>query len=357
MTKIMWVGGSTAAGAAGGESVVDRRLLAELRNYDITIQAFNPPPVGGLRKSLNLLSGKPLYRATFYSSKLVQLFQREIERTRPDIVLISWEPFDFLAEHTKLPKILLAHNVTSDSLLQIFPSSRVSQCFAHLHRKWESRIYGRDDILAVLCLSERDETLIKEISPHSATRTILPGSPQSLEATDGVVIREVLVSGTYEWYPKRRDLKRFLEELRALGGSSIPLLWDHPPPLELKHLVAPILDVPVASRTNAGIRVGLVPDRFTAGFKLKVSHYIASNCVVASYCDVSHDFLSIKDHEIFIRRIYSANQILEIFSDLEAMDHNELGSRFKDFQDACAEKFQWRRGAEVITDIVNCLRI
>lgn len=347
--RILWIGKGGGTGALGGDEVYDRKLLQCIDPQHEIIH-FVPLPVSRTKKLMNLARGVPLYRATYWSRNNTDNLHNAICSTLPDVAVISWEPFDFLAGQIELPTVLLLHNITSDAVVEVFNKTRIARAYASYVRRFERRLYNLPQISAIIALSVRDARIIKALVPNKRVEIVSPGAPPLAPMPMSVIMPEIFISGTYDWYPKRRDLAAAAVKLLSEKSSEWKVGWDHPPhasvsPLLLGQNVDP-------SKWLPSLRFGLVPDTFSSGFKLKVTYYIANNCVVLSMSDVGQDYCDLTDHGIFIRRISSFIEIQAIRTELAEMDQLELISRFEKFKLACVAKFKWKESARLLTEVL-----
>jgi hypothetical protein len=99
-------------------------------------------------------------------------------------------------------------------------------------------------------------------------------------------LAELIVSGTFEWRVKRRDIGILAKEWDRFRPD-IPIFTDPlPDSLSSKFKAGSLSSLDFST----GVRMGLVPDRFQSGFKLKCGMYIANNCVILSFVDIAVDF-------------------------------------------------------------------
>ena len=162
--------------------------------------------------------------------------------------------------------------------------------------------------------------------------------PVSHLASDAPVLREAVITGSYGWWRKRRDLKTF-----ALGPSiGAPIYAVDPVALDILGVQGRPLNDSVGWSWEAGLRFGLVTDLFLGGFKLKSLEYVAKNCVVLSLSDIRAEFKGLPHAEEFVH--YIAGGKAEVGRTIEAMcraPRAPLVARFLEFKSACMRRFQW----------------
>ena len=334
MMRILWVGKPPGEGAAGDE-IFDRRTIAALRARGHAVTPLHPRRVGRGREALNLLRGVPHYRSWFDSP--ANRAALAAAAAGHDATIVSWEPHDLL--RPPKPALLVPHNVTSRALPALYPGHPLVALLARRARGWERSCYRAGRWSAIAALSARDHAYLAGLPDPPPLLLTRPGMPPAVPlAEDAVLRRELVVSGTFGWAPKRRDLLRFAAEY----GPSPDRLPVHGEawPAEAARLLAP-LPLPEGPALAAALRLGIITDRFEAGHKLKTLAHIAGNQIVLSFADVAFDFADIPDHEVFIRRIGAAAEIAGHVAALAAMPAGELRQRFRLFQRRCAERFTW----------------
>jgi hypothetical protein len=341
----LWVGKAHDGG--GGDEIYDRKMIAALRELGSDIETLSPEPIGKFAEVLGLLRGMPYYRARYASHENSRRVGAA-SLTAP-ITVVSWEPFDRLSLSAETSAILILHNVTSDALPQMYPGHPLVRWLAERARVWETRLYRSRKIRAIVVLSERDRSVVAALAPDTPCHVVPPGMPPChLLEPRAALKRELVLSGTYDWRPKRRDVEAFaMDYIRH--GLTLPILSDGDLPAEAHRRLKPGALDPYPGRD---LRFGLVVDRFVAGHKLKVTSYIAHCCAVISYVDISSDFEDIPDADLFIRQIGHAGEIEGVMRDLEAIEPMERNIRFRRFQLACQVRFDWKASAMKLASLL-----
>lgn len=334
--RILWIGKQPTDGQAGDE-VFDRKTIAACRQRGATIDLVHPARVGRAAELINLAVGQPHYRARYasYTNRAAV-----IAASRGcDVAVCSWEPFDTLGFGLPCPTLLILHNVTSRSLPQMFPSNPLATLGAARARAWEWRRYSPNNISAIGALSRPDLAYLATLPNPPELLWLPPGMPPTTPLSpDAPLVPELVIAGTYEWRPKRRDALLFAQEYAAVTSR---LLVRAP---KLPGAAAELLQVappPSTAETSAALRFGLITDRFEAGHKLKTLAYIADNQIVLSFTDVTADFAHLADHALFICTLSNAIDIARHVAKLVQMHPSELRSRFTAFKEACARQFTW----------------
>ena len=346
--RILWIGADTTDGNSGVE-IFDRNLITALRSLRATVTSLSPKPVPRLAKLGNYLAGRPHYRASYASAANVRRLH-EAARSH-DVAVCSWEPFDWLATRLPIPALPILHNITSQSLAASNPESAAAAFLARRAALWERSAYGDGGpFRTIAVLGRKDEQRVRAYR----TAPILylpPGMPAgtALSPTRGLS-PDLVISGSYGWGAKRRDLICFAREYSA--SRHHPRIHADAMPEEARTRLTPTpLDF-----SGGAIRIGLIADRFSAGFKLKSTFYIANNCVVLSYADIMADFRAIPDAPFFIRRIRHARDIDAHIDELATMPRAVLIERMQAFKRACSEAFDWQCNAATLLSALQEIR-
>ena len=337
---VLWIGKRPETGTTGDE-VFDQRLIAACVEQGARVELFHPDPLSRIGQLCNFAtSGLPHDRARFATARNHRALREAARRHR--IAIVSTEPLDELLLGVPVPAIAILHNMTGLALPAIFPRNPLAAIAARRAQRWEERVYRSGRFGAVAVLSRRDEAHLRRLTGSNSVLFTPPGMPRLVPlAQDAKVKRELLLTGSYDWLPKRRDVIAFAREY-ARFADRLPIVAQGLPP-QAATLLRPRAQ-PVEPAGSA-IRFGLVTDRFVAGHKLKIGHYLANNAVVLSFADVAEDFTDIPDHEFFIRRIGDVGEISQHVLAVTAEEPRRLCARLEDFKQRCAEVFSWQRAA------------
>jgi hypothetical protein len=347
--RVLWIG-KAADGSDGGDEIYDQKLFASMPNNLIIDR------VGVERASIKcqiaaLLRGIPHARFRFASLKNIQSLQDL--SAKYDAAVISLEALEVYAFALQCPKVLLLHNIHSNSLVQIYPRSIIASIGAWWSWRWERKLYGQQhNVVAVL--SERDKRLLLGIAPDARVVIVPPGSPPPTPLSSNATLeKDLLISGSYAWRPKRRDVERFAENFHR-HCVDLNVIVDRPLPRKAGFkLRAKLSDQTMA---DGNIRFGLIPDTFISGFKLKATYYIANNFICLTRCDISSEFDDIVDAKIFVRYLPRCQDVGSVISEFEGWDSDELRERFSAFKAACANRFRWDLSAGTLTAALAALR-
>ncbi len=335
--RILWIGMSPATGSAGDE-IFDLKTISAVRALGHSIDLFHPRRVAKPREAANLLMGVPHPRTRYASND--NLTRLREQSAGYDLVISSGEAFDRLALQLSAPVLVILHNVISRSLPVLYPGNLPVALLTERTRLWERRNYRQGDSLrAIGVLSRRDQACIQSLKASPEVIYLPPGMPKVTElASDAPLLPELTILGTFDWVPKRRDVIRFAEEY-AGGGEQLTVRADRLPP-EADLLLKP-LPAPTPIEAAAAVRYGIITDRFESGHKLKTSAYIATNNIVISFADVSFDFDHIPDHDLFIRRVNSFEEMRAHMREIEALPWDLVRQRFITFRNRCAASLTW----------------
>jgi hypothetical protein len=348
--KIFWIGQKPYDEGAG-EEVVDRKLKAGLIKLGHQIDTYHPLPISRAREALQLSLGRmPYYRARFESAESLRVI-RNLSSSY-DVVIASWEPFDRLALESPLPTVLLLHNITSSAIRSVFPRNLLARYLARRAARWEARAYAAN-VHAIATLSVNDQRYVAGLARGTQTEVLYtpPGMPPVLPlADDARFVPEIVLSGTYGWFPKRRDVLAFARDYASAPVEQRVPVFAAGLPAEAEAAISP--RPPTGTESSHAIRFGLITDRFESGHKLKTAYYIANNNIVLSYANVMKDFEQIPDAAFFIRKVTDMASIMRHVAEVSAVGPAELRARLAAFKQRCQECFAWDNSARVLSESI-----
>jgi len=352
--SILWVG-KQSTDEGSGEEVYDSRVVASLRKLGHHVEICHPEPVSRLREAALLATCLLPYLRTRYAT--LRNRRAIVEKSRSvDVVIGSWEPFDALLGRLPRPCILIVHNIISRSLPALltgsipalFTGSIGARFGAYRARLWERRHYRAGNFAAIGALSNRDLAYLDTLAHRPRLLRLTPGMPRLAElAPDAEFKSEIVLSGTFGWFPKRRDTVMFAQQYAKIDNRF--QVRAEALPEEAVAALHP-LSAPSADEIASAIRLGVIPDCFEAGHKLRTLAYIANNQIVLSFSDVSFDFEHIPDHDLFIQRLHTVEDIARVVSSLRSIPLPELRDKFRQFKQACARSFTWQVVAERLAE-------
>lgn len=321
----------------GGDEVVYRRSSGFLSRY-FEIDTLELLPITRWRAFFNVRKFAPPEILRWISADNTRRVQQALTGADYDAVYFFNEitfPSSRPALASQKPIVLVAHNVhsvvaRSDGSL---PSLLGRFICVHFERLWYA-----DRRAELVCISNNDVAGLRK-SGIKRTRTFVapPGAPPAEPFPEPFRVNATAVlTGSYGWWRKRRDLKAFL----ASAPSGLPVYTSD---AEARAMFQQA-DWPVIREQpdfGAAMHFGLITDRFEGGFKLKALEYLAKNCAILAYCDLSAEFVGLPHAAEFVRRVGSIAEIRSIMSQMQADDPTALGERFKLFRQACLERYKW----------------
>ena len=323
---------------SGGDAVVFHHVLEQLGRR-MTLVRVEFDVTGWPERLFNLLTlSCPPELARHIGRKNRALVEHAVSDLRPEVICFLHEAgFAFLevAKRRNVPAVLYPHNV--HSVVARTDDSMLGRVFAPAARAFERRWYG-DPYAALVCISETDARALRSAGIRGGKIPIAPPGASGSAA----VLDQLVLTGSYGWWRKRRHLARFAREAGVLDGRI--LVTDR----MAKEILGDTARLVDRSEIDwaAGLRFGLITDAFAGGFKLKALEYVALNCLVLSYCDLSPDFEGLPHSAEFIRKVSSKADIAKAMRDVAAAAPGELAGRFRVFKQACLARFDWKRCIE-----------
>lgn len=334
--RCLFVKPAPSRDASGGDTIVYRRLTAHVaERTDMRLLELTPIP--RLAQLYHLARATPP-EATRYISRRNRRALRDALADGYDVVLFGHESTFPLSDEPaigKARKLFFAHNV--HSLIAATDRSLVARLTGAAARAFEKRWYA-DPSAELICISQADVRGLAEHGLGSAPVAVVPpGAPPPVPLRpDARVLSEAVLTGSYGWWRKRRDLKHF--------ASQAPL----PTPIRVADPLAESIlsgrDTPLAKGGvdwGAGLRFGLITDRFQGGFKLKSLEYVANNCMVLSLCDLSAEFEGLPYAEEFVRWVSGKEEMGAVIGSTLAQSQDDLLARFSIFKAACMARYDW----------------
>jgi len=163
-----------------------------------------------------------------------------------------------------------------------------------------------------------------------------------------------VLTGTFDWFPKARDLRRFAQDWSAVAPAGFNL-----------HVSAGVPD-DIARTLNAtpergldysdAIRIGVITDRFTAGHKLKTAAYLMQNCAVVSFAPVIHDFDALPHARRWIVEASSVADIPRIVETMQSRPIEALREELKQLKGEIGTQFAWSAQANALSTLIERTR-
>lgn len=329
-----------APGAAGGDEVVYRKSFPYLERF-MDLEVLELQPTSTLNRYLGILQGNPPETTRFLSRKNAQLVAETLRRSKFDIVFLFNEvtlPMLDVVKAAGIPAVMVTQNV--HSMVAATDPSPVARMMRPFALAFERRYYA-DPGAALVLISQADLQGLREAGITRSDIVIAPAGapPASPLAPEAPILREAVVTGSYGWWRKRRDLTSF-----AKGATiGVPIYAIDPLAIEILGEEGRLLDEAKGWNWSAGLRFGLVTDAFLGGFKLKSLEYVAKNCVVLSLSDIRPEFEGLPHAAEFVRSLKTKGEVAAVIAEMTARDPAPLIARFIEFKAACLERYAWER--------------
>lgn len=323
--------------AHGGDEIVYRRSI-EFFSRTMDVEICELQSVSKLRQFLELFKGTPPELTRFLGSANRERVAAAITSRKPDVVCFFNEvtfPCLASAKAAGARSVLVAHNV--HSIVSATDPDLRTKVFEPLAARFERTWYG-DEAAELVCISKLDVDGLKKAGVNRKKIWISPpGCPPAVSlSANARLVPEVVLTGSYAWWRKRRDLRSF-----AAGAPlSVKMYVFDSAAREILGVQA--LD-PGATDIDweSDVRFGLVTDRFLGGFKLKALEYVAKNCVILTACDISAEFQGLPHASLFVRPISSKEDLLRAIQETGRIP--DMIEKFREFKDACLSQYSWER--------------
>ncbi len=358
--RILWVTrGSAEASVDAGDAIYDRRICGPLQATH-AVETLSAPRGGRLpqlARAAARLSAPETF--AFDSDETIERIRQANEAHRADAIVFSHEHLDRLAARVrrrlggKAPAFVsIRHNITSDAMASILSDlPPMAALYRALAQRQERAALASDLFQGVIVLSTRDKTLVTQLYGRGDAVLAMPGAPPPLALRpDAAIARDLLLLGTYDWFPKARDLRRFVAEFTSTPLPGVTVRGDAgvPPEIAARMRMASVSNLDLTS----AIRFGVITDRFTAGHKLKTTAYLMQNCAVLSFADVIDDFQAIPNATRWIHRVRTTNEIAPILEAMAARPPAELQAELTALKADVAAAIAWRTSAASVADCI-----
>lgn len=353
--RILWIQ-RRAAEDDGGDSVYDRKLQGALAAaHEITPYALKRNTRGRQLVSAALRLAPPEQYGFGDADDLETV--RRMMNDGFDAIVFSHEHLDAFAArlrpHAKIPFVSLRHNVSSDAMGSILRDRPlVSTLYTTLARAQERSALRSDLFDAVTAISTRDRQLLSDISGRTGIGLVFPGAPPATPlAGDASLARDIVLTGTFDWFPKARDLRRFAQEWVAVPPAGFNVHVSSGVPEEIGRALHA---APEAKLDYAGaIRVGVITDRFTAGHKLKTAAYLMQNCAVVTFAPVIHDFAEFPHAKDWIIEISSVADIPRALERLQSRPIEALRDELGQLKGEIGTQLAWAGQANALSSLIG----
>jgi hypothetical protein len=341
MERALVITVSRSGASYSGDQIVLRHVLARLE-HRYECEVLTVEGAGRVAKVANIILNQvPSEWSAYYSDRWFEAVRALTSRRSYARVFILYEALFYLAEAVSpgaAKVVLYSHNVPSQY------SSGENPLETALHRlavkaemRWYAPINGE---VVYISRSDRDAAVEAQLATPEA-RVAPPGAPPAKPlADDATFIGEAVITGSYDWWRKRRDLKAF-----ATGCGDVVVHGFDPwvkevLPSSRFYASADALD------WTSHMRLGVVTDRFPGGFKLKTLEYVARNCAVFSSAPVMSDFTDLPYADRFVFDNQRPEQLADVCRALAARDPEVMRREFLAFKEACCAYYDWDRCLE-----------
>jgi hypothetical protein len=323
--------------AHGGDSVVLRKVRARLEQLFVCDTVTVKAARGAIAKIVAMLRHQvPSEWAGYQGSEAFAAVAAQLAGQTYDHVFILYEALFHLAAAVPAggpPVTLYAHNLPSRFALG---NGLVDGFQRLLAQRAEARTF-RQPAARLVMISQADLAVAQKMGLAGMDVTVAPpGAPTAKPLSEGAVFKpECVVTGSYAWWRKRRDLRRFAQ---ALGPCTV-----HAFDAGVQAVISSSVHHPdpAAFDWSSAIRLGVVTDRFGGGFKLKTLEYVANNCAIFSSAPVMAEFAEFPHAARFVFDNREPGQLGAVLNDLAERDPLSLRSEFGAFKDAVCAYYDW----------------
>jgi hypothetical protein len=329
-----------------GDNIVHRRAIERL-SATMDVKTVSLVTTGKIGRLLNLFQAVPAEVARHVSWANRGIVVQAVSDHTPDVIcLFNETTFPVLpsAKPSGIGVVLYAHNV--HSRIVDTDKSLLSVMFRPATRAFERRFYGDPDV-DLVCISEGDARYLSKSGVRFEAPVAAPGAPPDVPLKPGASIEAALVvAGGYGWWRKRRDLRRFA------AARTDPEVQVYASPSAFEEAELPGAQTIEDLDWSSAIRFGVITDQFAGGFKLKAAEYVALNCAVLSFAEISADFEGLPYADLFVRLVTSRREA-EIIAKTMARSAEPLAAHFAIFKDACLKRFDWAHSLDPLVAAVT----
>lgn len=336
--------------AHGGDEIVYRRSLDRLART-MSVETLHLHAVGKVRRVLGILGANPPETTRFLSDANRRRVAERLARGDVDIVLLCNEvtfPMLPVVKRAGVPAVLSAHNVhsivaaTDPTLL----GRVLKPCATAFERRWYA-----DSAAALILISQSDRAGLAASGIERGRLWVSPpGAPRDNLLADGApLLPEAVLTGSYGWWRKRRDLESF----RGDPTLGVPILASDPDALAILGDEAVDLRQRPDFSWSQGVRFGLITDSFLGGFKLKSLEYVANNCIILSRVDIRAEYAGLPHVEACVQVTPTKAAMADALRRTLAEPGSDTVPRFREFKHACLERYDWDRCLDPFEDAVR----
>jgi hypothetical protein len=338
--SVLMVIRDSGGGSQAGDVVHLRYIEAFLRERFAVVETLRLRPAGKVSRVLSMLGGLwPSEMTGYVNAANRKRLVEALSQQAYDYVYLLHEclfPYSAEVRQTGAHCVLFAMN--SPSSLCATDPSPLQRALAPLPFAFERRYFVAPNA-TLLPVSRADARWLRSHGfPGQHFPIAPPGAlPPKLLRAEARISRELVVTGSYDWWRKRRDLRAF-----AKDSPDLPIIVNDALAQRLLGPRAVLTDAKDVDWAGA-LRFGVITDRFTAGFKLKSLEYVANNCVILSLTDIRADYEGLPYWETFVRVVSGASGLQRAIDEICAEPEPVLLEQFRQFQAACTFRFEWQR--------------
>lgn len=331
----------------GGDAVVLRRAIAALQKRFacdiVTVKATR----GAAAKIVAMLRHQvPSEWAGYQGAEAFHAIRARLATGAFDDVFILYEALFHLAAAVPAggpPVTLYAHNLPS----QFAVGDGFADPFLKVLAERAERRTFRQPGTRLVMISQADRAAAVRMGLAPADVAVAPpGAPPESPLSDDAVFRpECVITGSYAWWRKRRDLKRFADAVGLRTVHAFDAGVKAVIPSSQHHLSTADFD------WSSAIRLGIVTDRFGGGFKLKTLEYVARNCAIFSSAPIMAEFAHLPHAARFVFDNRDPGQLGAVLHELSARDPAILRAEFAAFKDAACAHYAWDTCLAPLVDV------
>lgn len=355
--RILWVR-RKPSDEGGGDSLYDGKLIRGLQasGHEIVDHGLprNSRPQQFLHAALNL--SLPEQYAVGGAADVAYV-RGLLQGGGFDAAVFSHEHVDAFARAVRsassVPFVAVRHNVTSDLMRSLLEGVLVMQgVYCAMAEQQERAALTGGLYQAVSAVSVRDRRLLTALTGRQDIALVQPGAPPAAPLNaDAATTRDLVISGTFDWFPKARDLRRFVGEYAAQPPAGVRLRCTTAVPEDLRATLGATEDDAIDAA--GAIRFGLITDRFPAGHKLKTAAYLMNNCAVLSFTRVIEDFADLPFASNWIIEVSRSSELGPAIDRLVRRPADEARAELAVLKDAVAERLSWSRQAANLAVLIE----
>ena len=311
-------------GYRGGDYIYDTRMARALREIGVSVEevVLRESPLQARILSSARHLAHPMY-GSYDDAENVEKIRSAVLASDGQVVL-SHEALvrPYLAAAVSVETVFIFHNMFSEAIGRI----GLHSMFRRRARQLECAV-STTPLFKVATLSHREHLLARSVFGRERAILLPPGVPSAYSTfPSSAGPSELICTGTSDWGLKRRDHDLAVRQLGRMGIA--------------------LRDCSSGEIPDDGkLRFGLIPDRFSMGFKLKASDYIARNCAVISMSAVKPDFDPSMRPDLSVVEIDSWADVNRAIRSIES-SLNDICSEVHELKKKWSAEMTWTSSAE-----------